>query len=100
MSRSLVAALAFAAGTAAQAQVPAVPEASRGELLYALHCIACHSSQLHWRDRRVAGDWSRLVAEVERWQQAGKLGWERADVIETARYLNTLHYRYPVPENP
>jgi mono/diheme cytochrome c family protein len=27
---------------------------NRGERLYTTHCIACHSTQMHWRDKWVA----------------------------------------------
>lgn len=87
-----------AVGNAVGAEPPPAP--SRGEMLYNLHCIACHSSQMHWRDQRVAKDWPGLVAQVRRWQENAGLGWDDADVVDTARYLNRLHYRYPAPEKP
>ena len=70
---------------------------SRGELLYTTHCIACHSTQVHWRNRKVVKNWPGLQAEVGRWQKAAGLGWSDADVTEVARYLNTKHYRFVVP---
>jgi hypothetical protein len=39
-------------------------EATRGELLYSTHCISCHSSQLHWRDNKVATNWASLRSQV------------------------------------
>ena len=71
---------------------------SRGEMLYSLHCVACHSKEIHWRDKALAKDWPTLVAEVDRWQKIGHQGWDKADIIETARYVNRLHYRFPEPE--
>lgn len=73
-------------------------DAQRGELLYSTHCIACHSTQLHWRDRKLASNWASLKAEVERWQKTSGLGWREEDVTDVARYLNTLYYRFPEPE--
>ena len=35
-------------------------DASRGELLYSKHCIACHTAQVHWRDKKLATDWKSL----------------------------------------
>ena len=32
---------------------PSARSQSRGELLYSTHCIACHTSQMHWRDKKV-----------------------------------------------
>jgi mono/diheme cytochrome c family protein len=71
------------------------PAAGRGELLYAIHCIACHSEQLHWRDGKVASDWPRLKAEVRRWQAAARLRWSEDDIVAVARYLNETIYHLP-----
>ena len=73
---------------------------SRGELLYSAHCIACHTSQMHWRDQRVATDWTRLKAEVRRWQNTAALNWSEADILEVARYLNESIYRFPQTSDP
>lgn len=83
---------------AAQAQAQIQPEAaSRGELLYNTHCIGCHDTQVHWRDAKRAQDFKTLEAEVRRWQEIGRLNWERADLDEVTRYLNRAIYRYPQP---
>lgn len=71
------------------------PAAGRGELLYTTHCIACHSTQMHWREQRQARDWDGLMAQVRRWQGNAGLGWNEADVAEVARHLNDTIYRYP-----
>ena len=73
-------------------------DASRGELLYTTHCIACHTTQVHWREKKLATDWRSLQSEVRRWQGASGLGWSNQDIAEVARYLNALHYHYPVPD--
>lgn len=69
----------------------------RGELLYTTHCIACHSEQVHWREKKLARNWTSLVAEVRRWQAVGNLDWGTDDIEEVARYLNIIHYRYRLP---
>ena len=74
---------------------PAAQAQSRGELLYSTHCITCHTSQMHWRDKRVATDWSSLNREVRRWQDASGLGWRESDIEDVTRYLNETIYRYP-----
>ena len=71
---------------------------SRGELLYSTHCIKCHTEQAHWRDRKLATDWPTLLAEVQRWQVLGGLGWSAEDVAEVGRHLNAVHYHYPHPD--
>ncbi|MES2401131.1 MAG: cytochrome C [Pseudomonadota bacterium] len=68
---------------------------SRGELLYATHCIACHTSELHWRDNRRASDWQSLNAQVRLWQGNAGLQWSDADIADVAHYLNDRIYHYP-----
>ncbi|MFT3953172.1 MAG: cytochrome C [Piscinibacter sp.] len=80
----------------AAAPVHAADSPTRGELLYGTHCIACHNSQMHWRDKRLATDWPELVAQVRRWQGVAKLGWSEDDILEVARHLNQRIYRYPL----
>lgn len=70
----------------------------RGELLYLTHCKACHTEQLHWRDKNVATDWRDLVKEVGRWQSNANLDWSGSDVEAVARYLGDRYYRFPLAE--
>lgn len=79
--------------------LPAQAE-SRGELLYATHCIGCHTAQVHWRDKTLATDWSSLKRQVRRWQAANSLGWSEADVVDVTRYLNDSFYRFAQTSDP
>jgi len=94
--RAIACFAAFAAaatsGAVAHAQGAAAP--TRGELLYTTHCIACHSTQMHWRDQRQAKDWESLKAQVRRWQATAGLQWSDADIAEVARHLNQTIYHY------
>ena len=71
--------------------------ANQGELLYSTHCIACHTQQVHWRDRKLVQDWTSLVRETARWQRNAGLGWSDDDVVEVARYLNRRIYKLAEP---
>lgn len=82
-------------GSLAEADTQITHDPSRGELLYATHCDACHNVQVHWRDRKIVTDWTSLQAEVRRWQGVAGLGWSNQDIDEVARYLNAVHYHYP-----
>jgi len=77
------------------AQAPAAAVQSRGELLYTTHCIACHTTQVHWRDQRLVSNYASLVAQVVRWQGNTGLGWTSEDVREVARYLDATFYHLP-----
>jgi mono/diheme cytochrome c family protein len=89
----LLAACAMATMAGAQ-PLPAAP-ASRGELLYGTHCIACHTTQVHWRDQKLARDWATLKEQVRRWAGNGGQNWSEEDVVDVARYLNGAFYRFP-----
>jgi mono/diheme cytochrome c family protein len=80
-----------------EAQAQGKNPTTRGELLYTTHCIGCHNTQLHWRDRKLATDWRRLKQEVDRWQKTIGQGWRDEDVTEVARYLNSRYYHFAVP---
>lgn len=70
-------------------------EPSRGQLLYETHCVACHSTQMHWRDKRVVQDWASLLGQVGAWQARAKLNWSAADIEAVATHLNQAIYRLP-----
>ncbi len=85
---ALAAALAWCSTASAQ---------SRGELLYTTHCGACHSAQMHWRDKKQVLDWTSLRGQVRFWQSQAMLGWNDDDINQVARYLNDTYYRMPPP---
>lgn len=72
-------------------------DAARGALLYDNHCIACHSTQMHWRDQRLANDWASLRALVQRWQGAAQLNWSDEELDDVTRHLNERFYRFEEP---
>lgn len=92
----------FAAGIVGAVAVVAqpAPGSARGELLYATHCDGCHTTQVHWRDQRLANDWTSLRLQVLRWQSNTGLAWSEDDIVAVTRYLNDRYYRFPVPGTP
>lgn len=96
-TRPMVAAAVVVAGMVAVG--PALAQ-SRGELLYTTHCISCHSTEMHWRDKRAATDWASLTHQVRRWQGAASLGWTDDDIAEVARHLNDHIYHFAPPADP
>ena len=96
--RSILAVLLVSYAAIADADVQPMPYPARGELLYSTHCIDCHNTQVHWRDKKLSTDWNSLQTEVDRWQKIARLEWGEDDVMAVARYLNSLHYRYPAPD--
>jgi len=90
--RILLLAVWVAASPGAYAQ--AVTEPSRGQLLYTTHCIACHSTQVHWRNDRRVTHWQSLLVQVRRWQAQAQLQWSDADIAAVARHLNDTVYKF------
>ncbi len=80
---------------AALALAPSVQAQTGGELLYSTHCIACHTTQMHWREKKLAVDWNSLKAQVQRWQATTGLGWKEDEILSVTRYLNDSFYQYP-----
>ena len=77
----------------AQAQPPAAT--SGGALLYDTHCVACHTTQIHWRDVKLATNWTGLVTQVRRWQANLGLQWTEQEIDDVASYLNRTIYKFP-----
>ena len=91
-----IAVMAIACAATAVAQ-PEPPSAARGELLYKTHCGGCHTTQVHWRDRKLAGDWKGLQAQVRRWQRNAGLKWSEQEIADVTRYLNGEFYHFAPP---
>jgi mono/diheme cytochrome c family protein len=66
--------------------------ATRAELLYSTHCIGCHDTEIHWRDKKLVTDRESLRSEVRRWQDIQGLGWGRAEIDDVTRYLQARYY--------
>ena len=90
MMRFLFTAALVVGSAVAQAQ-----PASRGQLLYDNHCIACHTTQMHWRDKKLVTDWASLKVQVRRWQGTAQLNWTEDDIDDVARFLNDAFYKLP-----
>jgi hypothetical protein len=97
---SLLCAVALAAGCASPPpEMPAQPvvNADRGGALYRDECNACHTAQVHWREKHLVQTWDDLLFQVSRWQRVAGLAWSRDDIADTAAYLNATFYDLPCP---
>ena len=95
-----VCALVLAAGCAAPAGGPeSKPGADtlRGGDLYRTYCIACHTAQVHWRDKRLVKSWEDLRYQVTRWQRIAGQDWSAQEIDDVAAYLNRAFYDVPCP---
>ncbi|MBL8541796.1 MAG: cytochrome C [Betaproteobacteria bacterium] len=67
---------------------------SRGEALYANHCVACHTCKAHTRRDPIVRNLAELAQQVDRWQANQKLGWTPEDRAAVVDYLNRVFYRF------
>lgn len=72
-------------------------DASRGEALYSTYCSECHTTEVHWREQRLATDWASLMFQIRRWQDNSGLDLNEDDIAAIATYLNGRYYHYPAP---
>ena len=86
--------------TCSLSAAPSAMAQSRGELLYTTHCIACHATEVHWRDKRSASNWASLKVQVRRWQDAASLAWSDSDILDVSRYLNDSIYHFEQTTDP
>jgi hypothetical protein len=94
---SIVAGIALAlCSQMALAQKPATAERS-GELIYKTHCISCHTTEVHWREKRLATDWASLKFQVRRWLDNTGVGLSEGEVNALTGYLSRRYYRFPSP---
>ena len=70
---------------------------SNGRALYQSACDTCHSQNIHWRDKRLATSWEKLVHEVTRWQRNAGRNWDDSEIRNVAAYLNERFYQLPCP---
>ena len=71
--------------------------ADRGGDLYRDSCNACHTAQVHWREKRLVRTWDDLLYQVARWQGIADLRWSQEEVADVAAYLNAVFYDVPCP---
>jgi len=95
-------ALAFLAGCGAPPPKPESParaaaDMMRGGELYRAYCIACHTAQVHWRDKSLVRSWNDLRYQVTRWQRVGGQNWSLEEIEDVSAYLNQLFYQAPCP---
>lgn len=93
---ALVLTAACTAPTAAPESKPTA-DMLRGGELYRTYCIACHTAQMHWREKRLVKSWDDLRFQVSRWQRTAGQNWSREDIDDVAAYLNRLFYDVPCP---
>jgi hypothetical protein len=71
-----------------------IPAPSRGQLFYENHCLACHESVVHIRERHKVRTMEDLRASVVLWAGELRLNWGPPEVEEVVRHLNLHYYHF------
>ena len=79
-------------------QALASADVQRGRLLYETHCVACHTTQAHWRDKHIVKSWADLLYQVARMQKNAGQDWSSAEIGDVAAYLNEQFYKMQCPK--
>lgn len=70
------------------------PIPSRGEMLYTNHCLSCHESIVHIRNKRQVKNLAELQSIVSHWSQELELRWSSREIKDVVLYLNLHYYHY------
>ena len=71
-----------------------IPETSRGQLLYEHHCLKCHESNIHIRNKRKAKNIEDVQVWVVKWQAYEKLNWDRNAIDAVTEHLVKRYYKF------
>jgi hypothetical protein len=77
--------------------MPVVPAPERGQLLYENHCLSCHASVVHIRDRHRAGSLVEVREWTRYWARELRLPWSEEEIDDVSHYLDARYYRYEQP---
>ena len=70
------------------------PSQSRGQLLYEHHCLKCHESNIHIRNKRKARTLEDVQAWIIKWQTHEKLDWGKAEIDAVSEFLLDQYYKF------
>lgn len=66
----------------------------RGKMLYENHCIKCHDSTVHIREKKKVTHRAELYAQINRWKSHLNLDWTQEEISEVAQYLEATYYSF------
>jgi hypothetical protein len=70
------------------------PVPTRGEMLYTNHCLSCHESIVHIRNKRQVKNLAALHSTVSHWSKELELQWSSREIEDVVLYLNLHYYHY------
>ena len=94
---SILAGIALLLGTQAALAQKSPASQPNGELIYKTYCIGCHTTEVHWREKRLATDWASLKFQVRRWLDNTGVGLSEGEINALTGYLSRRYYRFTTP---
>lgn len=68
--------------------------ADRGRLLYENHCLACHESTVHIREKRKVKKYSDIENYARRFSKLAGVEWSEDELLLVVSYLNRKFYKF------
>lgn len=68
--------------------------ADRGRLLYENHCVACHQSTVHVREKRAVKKFADIEKYARRFAKLAGVEWSDDELIMVVNYLNRTFYKF------
>ncbi len=68
--------------------------ADRGRLLYENHCVACHESTVHIREKRAVKKFTDIEKYARRFSTLAGVEWSDAELLLVVSYLNRKYYKF------
>lgn len=68
--------------------------ADRGRLLYENHCLACHESTVHIREKRLVKNFTDIEKYARRFSKLAGVEWSDDELLQVVSYLNRKFYKF------
>lgn len=94
LTAALIAAVATLGACAPATATGGGVDSGPGADLYENHCLECHESTVHVRERHAARTFEEVQRWVRRWAQYRELDWNEDEIRAVSTYLNERYYRY------
>jgi cytochrome c1 len=77
----------------------ATGDEQRGRMLYENHCMACHDSVIHVRERHKVDSLEGIRRQVVIWSREIRLDWTEEEYSAVTSFLNAKFYGFAAPDN-
>jgi cytochrome c553 len=65
-----------------------------GKQLHEKHCVACHSSEVYTREKRMVNNFAELKERIRQCELTNDLAWFDEEIDAVVNYLNATYYKF------